>query len=181
MAMKKKIDAGTGVQFKFETVGQSLQGYYVGSFEHNGDYGQTQKHLFKNDKGLWTVFGQKHLIDMLNGIEPGILVRVTFAGNRPSKKKGFNPMKLFEIEYDEEDRLDASSVADAASGNEDGAESEYADASDEQETEEEEIQEPVRAAPVSRPAPKAAAPARPASNAISDAARARASALMPRK
>lgn len=178
MAFKKKIDIGNGEQFKFEQKGQALEGYYVGSFDHVGDYAPTKKHIFQTDKGLQTVFGQTHLTQLLEGISPGCLVRVTLTGTKKLKKG--NPMKLYELEYDEDQTMDVDAVAASSSQVADEEES-YEEEGNEDEGQEEVEEEPApkAARPAQRPA--AAAPARAASapkSTVSPEQRARANALL---
>lgn len=113
MAFIKKVDTGSGDIFKFENPGQNLTGIYLGSFEFQGDFAPTYKHLFKTDKGIKTVIGQTHLTSLLGDVQVGSLVRVTFAGTKKGKKG--NPMKTYELEIDDEYVADAADVAAAQS------------------------------------------------------------------
>lgn len=99
MAFKRKVD-GNGEQFKFENIGDSLTGVYLGSLDHEGNYGPTKKHLFKTEKGVKVVFGQKHLSDMLEGERTGTLMRITFESEKKGKKG--NPMKMYTLDIDDE-------------------------------------------------------------------------------
>lgn len=148
MAFRRKLDSSSGDVFKFEKVGQKLVGFYLGSFDHDGDYGPTKKHVFKTPKGMKVVFGQKHLTDLLTEGENvvGKLLEVAYIGDKPPAKgrKG-NPMKLFELGIDDEQVLDADEIPDAADMAEESTD-EYA-AAEEDETEEapevEEEEEPM--------------------------------------
>lgn len=181
MAFKKKLDSGSGEVVKFDSIGQSITGYYGGSFDYQGDYAPTKKHLFKldTDGTLVVVFGQTHLIGLLEGIVPGTLVRVTHTGVAPAKKKGQHPMKLFEVEYDDENVIDPSDMQASA---EDNGEPDY----EQEAAEEEPAPAPVSARPASRPAlasraPVAAAASKPAATAPSSEARARVQALLAKR
>lgn len=185
MAFKTAISAASGEQYKFEKIGQQVQGYYCGSFDHSGDYGDTKKHLIQTDKGMICIFGQKHLIQLLEGIQVGVMVIITYTALQPSKKKGFNPMKVFQVQYDEEDNLDNEALAAATAPAEDqGGEPGYegGDAGTEP-AEEPQQEEPAQ------PAPRAAAPRqqaqapkapaqRPTGTPISQAQKDRAAALL---
>jgi hypothetical protein len=140
MGFKKKIDTGQGEQFKFEKIGDQLEGYYVGSFDFEGDYGPTKKHCFQTSEGLAVVFGQTHLTQLLEGVEPSVLVRITLEGEKKPTKKGRRPMKLFGLEYDEEQRMDIGMVAAGASSGAQEPE-EYTEGSEEESTEEESAEE----------------------------------------
>ncbi len=175
MAMKKRVDTGNGEQFKFEEIGQELLGYYIGSFAFDGEYGPTLKHVFKTEKGLSVVFGQTHLTGLLEGLTPGVLTRVTLTGTKKVKKG--NPMKVYELEYDEDDAIDVESVAASTNSSEE-SEPEY------NEEESNEVEEP--AAPPARTAPRAsAAPAAarstPPKSSVTPEQRSRAAALLSKR
>lgn len=93
-APRIKTDAG-GDSFKFETIGTKLTGHYQGSVDHEGEYGPTKKHIFKTDKGIKVVFGQKQLTDLLATETPGVFMEVTFTGLKKGKKG--NPMKTYQL------------------------------------------------------------------------------------
>lgn len=108
MAMKRKADGGNGEQFKFETIGQSLKGIYVGSQEITGQYGPSIKHLFKTEKGLKAVFGQTHLTQLLQG-EEGKLVEATYVKDKPSKRG--RPMKSYTLDIDTDYQASSEELA----------------------------------------------------------------------
>lgn len=188
MAFKKQTDKGQGVQFVFDGEGSSLTGYYLGSFDFEGDYGPTKIHMFKNEDGVHSIFGQKQLMSLLADLtdKVGCNMRITYVGEKPNKKKGFHAMKLYELEYDEEDRMDdadLSEAAEAAQSQSDGDDEPQDEASAEEQGEPEKEQAPPKAAakPAARPAaPKAATPAAkpPARPQPSAEAKARTQALL---
>lgn len=108
MAFKRKQDTSSGDLFKFETVGQQLTGYYLGSFDYDGEYGPTKRHLFKTKKGTKVVMGQKHLTDLLADEKPGVLVQVTYESDKKVKKG--NPMKVYTLDIDDEQTLSADEI-----------------------------------------------------------------------
>lgn len=114
MAFKRKEDTGSGEQFKFEKVGQKLVGYYLGSFDFEGDFGPTKKHLFKTDKGVKIVFGQAHLTSLLTDaadpVPKGVLVQVTYEESKKTKKG--SPMKVYAVDIDDEQQLDSAEIPD---------------------------------------------------------------------
>jgi hypothetical protein len=110
MAFKRKQ---SGDIFKFETKGDSLTGYYLGSQDFQGDFGPTKKHLFKTETGVKIVIGQGYLTNLLTGsdpVAPGTLVRVTFEGTKKGKKG--NPMKVYDLEIDADQVLDSAEILD---------------------------------------------------------------------
>lgn len=132
---KKKIDVSGGEGFKFDNVGDTLTGFYLGSFPHEGNYAPTTKHLFKTERGILTIFGQRHLTSLLEGEKTGVLMQVTYSGTKASKKKGYAPMKMYELGIDASQSLDAAELGDAAEaanagqeedfGNDDGDDTTY--------------------------------------------------------
>lgn len=111
MAFRRKQDVGSGDQFKFEKVGQKLQGHYLGSFDHDGKYGPTKKHVFKTTKGIKVVFGQTHLTQLLEGEAAGPMMIATYVGDKKVQKG--NPMKEFTLDIDPDQVLDADELPDA--------------------------------------------------------------------
>lgn len=117
MAFVRKEDTGSGEQVKFENFGDSLTGIYLGSFEHEGKFGTTSKHLFKTDKGIKVVFGQRHLTELIAGTPIGSLVRVTYEKNKKVNKG--NPMKMYTLDVDDGGIADAETVIEALESLED--------------------------------------------------------------
>lgn len=150
MAFEALFDATNATPFKFEEIGTILEAYYMGSFDYEGDYGPTKKHIFKTaaDEPL-VVFGQKNLMQQLPTAQVGAMLRVTYTGDKPAAKKGQHPMKLFKIEQDRKNTTDVVSVKTETAPIED--DTGYANPSDDaDEVEDTVIDEPVL--------PRAAAP-----------------------
>lgn len=85
-------------------VGQSMEGYYLGSdtFEHNGD--ELTKHLFKNDDGETnSIVGSYVLNTELKQVEKGTRTRVTYNG-KGTNKRG-KPYHKWTVEFDDEDKV----------------------------------------------------------------------------
>lgn len=110
MAFKPVFDAGNAQVRKFESVGDSIEGYYMGSFDFEGDYGPNKKHVFQTAAGAEVVFGQAHLKQLLPSVKPGTMVRITLTGELAAKKKGRQPMKMFKIEQDTENTTEVAGV-----------------------------------------------------------------------
>lgn len=110
MAFKKVVAANNATVVKFENIGDVIEGYYLGSFDHVGDYGPTKKHLFQTKTGTVVVFGQKNLTDELPKFPVGSSLRVIYTSSLAPTKKGRHPMKLFEFEKDDTDNMDMTSV-----------------------------------------------------------------------
>lgn len=121
MAFETLFDASNATVFKFDNKGDELVGYYMGSFDHEGDYGPTKKHIFDTANGAVCVFGQRNLIQTLPTVKPGTMVRLTYTSDLEPKAKGRQPMKLFKFEQDRKNtrevagvELEATAAADVA-------------------------------------------------------------------
>lgn len=101
MAFKPVFDASNASPFKFDNKGAVLEGRYKGSFDYQGDYGPTKKHIFETSKGAQVVFGQRNLMQVLPSVKPGTMVRITYKDDLAPTKKGRQSMKLFTVEQDE--------------------------------------------------------------------------------
>lgn len=145
MAFIRKQDNGGGEQFKFEKQGQTLTGWYLGSFDHTGDFGPTKKHLFKLQTGqIKVVFGQTHLTQLLcDAVDPiptGALVQVTFSESKKMKKG--NPMKMYTVDVDADSICSVDDLAAVSRESDD-----YSDESDDETQADEVITAPAKAAP----------------------------------
>ncbi len=150
MAFKRKTDTTSGEQYKFDAVGQQLTGYYLGSHDHDGDYGPTKKHLFKTAKGVKVVFGQRHLTDLLAGEAIGTLMQITYVGDKKMKKG--NPMKQYTLDIDTDNTLDSDEVTaaqEASQESEEGGTAGFDEEPSEIEDEEPPMDE-VKTAPVKK-------------------------------
>jgi hypothetical protein len=157
MAYEPLFDATNATPFKFETVGTVLEGHYMGSFDYQGDYGPTKKHIFDTESGAVVVFGQRNLMQQLPGAKVGAMVEITYTGDKQSDKKGRQPMKLFKIRQDKKNTREVSGVEFNAPQVDDDVTDTDVDAPDTIED-------------IAPPPARAAAPAKPA--AAPDAARA---------
>lgn len=110
MAFETLFDAGNASVKKFESIGDQIEGRYMGSFDFEGDYGPNKKHVFNTSEGAVVVFGQAHLKQLLPLVKPGTMVRVTLTGEKAALKKGRHPMKLFTIEQDKTDFVEVAGV-----------------------------------------------------------------------
>lgn len=110
MAFETLFDASNGTIYKFENKGDQLEGYFMGSFDYQGDYGPTKRHVFSTPEGAVIVFGQKHLMQLLPQIKVGTMVRLTYIDDLAPKKKGQHPMKLFKPEQDRKNVIEVNGV-----------------------------------------------------------------------
>lgn len=176
MAFETLFDASTATSFKFEKVGDVLEAFYMGSFDHTGDYGPTQKHLFKAaDGGALIIFGQRNLMQQLPTAKVGYMTRITYNGDKASTVKGRQPMKLFVIQQDKKNTTEVSGVDFTPTDDVTGS-SDYQTPSQT----EFDLDDDTETTPADEPAaPRAAAP-RQAAKAPDAAAQARVQALLNR-
>lgn len=110
MAYETLFDASNATPVKFEKQGDSVEGYFMGSADHTGDYGPTKKHIFKTEQGAVVIFGQRNLMQQLPTAKVGWKTLITYTGDKPSAKKGFHAMKLFVIKQDPKDTIEVAGV-----------------------------------------------------------------------
>lgn len=111
MGFEALFDASNGTAFKFESKGAVLEGYYMGSFDYEGDYGPTKKHVFKTGTGeALVVFGQRNLMQQLPLATVGAMLKITYTDDLPPRKKGQQPMKKFFIQQDKGNRTEVVGV-----------------------------------------------------------------------
>ena len=106
MAVKTMVDSSSAAQFKFERIGQTLKGYLVASEEFPLNGKLVKKHIFKNEKGLVGVLGSKNLNDkiatLISQFGLGLWVEATYSSSMKTKQP--QPMKVFTVAYDEDNR-----------------------------------------------------------------------------
>lgn len=166
MAFKRKLDTGSGEGFKFETIGQKLTGFYLGTFPFDGSFGPTVKHLFKTTNGkIVSVIGQKHLSGLLESETAGPLMQITYTADKKGKKG--NPMKMYTVDIDTDQTVPVDELPHSI---EESSEPDYGDEPMDVADEEEAMDE-VKTAPARSIAPKT-------NIANSEAAKARVAALL---
>lgn len=82
--------------FKFENVGDKLEGKLVG-VEDGQTYGNKVYKIETEDKKILTVFGTSVLMTKMSTIKLGDQIMIEFAEVKPSEKKGFNDTKMFNV------------------------------------------------------------------------------------
>lgn len=101
MAFKRKVDSGGGDVVKFEKIGDSVQGTYLGAqLDPNGKFGPALKHVLSTPKGTKVIFSKPNsqLSSLLMG-EEGRDVIITFENTKASGKG--NPTKIYAIDIDD--------------------------------------------------------------------------------
>lgn len=149
MAFKKILRTDSANQFKFDKVGAQIKGHYLTTMLLEIDGREVKKHVFQTEKGMLSCLGNYDLNDQLSQINPGTYVEIEFVGTK-ALKKGKQAMKLFEVNYDDENVVDVADVqtaSPAAEAEEDGeAYAAEAESEAEEELEEEQDKAPARVA-----------------------------------
>lgn len=89
----------------FEDVGDFYEGTYVSMkkvpfTDERGTRLAPLYTLLPEDGDPIGVWGSPMLEDMMNQVGTGQFVRITYTGTRAAKKKGFSPMKVYEVEVE---------------------------------------------------------------------------------
>lgn len=114
MAFKKlepKGSDGFADKFKFDKVGVSLTGHYLGSEVIDISGKAVLKHTFKTTDGqLVAPLGSTDLNRQLEHVSPGSMLRVTLAEEKKIKGRPV-AMKVFSVEIDESASIEVKSPA----------------------------------------------------------------------
>ena len=89
------LEAGV---FKFEEIGDSIEGTYMGSGRQTVSGDLTTRHDFETKTGPMFFWGSTVLDGRLRLAAMGDYVRVTYIGNTEQTYKGGNPAKLYSVE-----------------------------------------------------------------------------------
>lgn len=114
MAYKTKFNgtADSAIQLgdKNNPVKASIEGYYLGT-KNTPDtgYGPGKLHIFQTQEGNVGVWGKTNSNRLLTQDHVGQMVTLTFTGMGP-KTKGKNPAYQYELQYDDENTIDTSSI-----------------------------------------------------------------------
>lgn len=104
MAFQRKSKNGfDGDKYKFETAGQELLGYFLGTQEISIKGKPVKRHSFKTASGVVSTLGSTNLNEGLAECSPGLMTRVTFDGEVRTEKG--NRFKKFTVDQDDEDIL----------------------------------------------------------------------------
>lgn len=97
----------------------NAEGYYLGNRVVKGSkYGDSTLHFFQTAKGNLGVWGKTNLNNKLAAVNPGTMIRVTYAGLKSTKN---GDMHSYKVEVDADNTIDVESLeADALEGNSDG-------------------------------------------------------------
>ncbi len=116
----------------------SVEGYYLGNRKvdsKKSKNGFAYIHFFQTPKGNVGVWGKTDLDRKLLGVEPGTMVRATFAGMKPTPN---GDMYTYKVEQDTDERIEvdlASNNTESESTSEEEGRGEEEEAEEEQEEE----------------------------------------------
>lgn len=99
--MRKRAVELTETWNKDLNKGDALEGEYIKSEKFDGKYGTTEKYVIKtNDGKMMGVFASASLTNQFKNIPEGSYVWITYEGEEVSKNG--RPVKVYEVEYDDE-------------------------------------------------------------------------------
>lgn len=132
------------------------EGYYLGKRVVKGNkYGDSTIHFLQTAKGNLGVWGKTNLNNKLGSVEPGTMIRITYAGLKSTNN---GDMHSYKVELDETNTIDVSGLSgkatEAFDSNE--AESDYndSDAPSYDDQDEEVVEASVRTATIAGKTPK---------------------------
>lgn len=99
--MRKKAIEITKTWNKDLTPGATLEGKYIKKEIFDGKYGATEKYVIETIEGeKMGVFSSASLANQFNQVPEGAYVWITYKGEEVSKNG--RPVKVYEVEYDDE-------------------------------------------------------------------------------
>lgn len=107
MAFKKKPsgDSGDAEKFKFEKVGDMVEGHLVQAGTITLEDKDVMKYVVQKEGGERVGFlGSFKLDEGLKGMPLGTMIRVTYI--KKERLKGGKTLKMFDIEYDDENVIE---------------------------------------------------------------------------
>lgn len=130
---------------EFSKPNQAFDGHFLGTNKFQGNYGPSTAHIFLGEDGkTHCIYGTKVLDDLMSEIAIGTHTWVVYKGKK--KTKNGNMAKIWDVEFDSEDVLDADTLAAAT------ALAESEDSEDEAEEDEAEETAPADEQPVAKSA-----------------------------
>lgn len=92
---KKNWEKKESTIFKFEKVGDSIEGLLVGR-EEGKNFGN-QVYKIKKGEVVYTVFSTTVMTSSMADVMIGEEVKIVYMGEKENEKKGQNPIKIFEV------------------------------------------------------------------------------------
>lgn len=88
---------------------KQVEGYYLGAKDVTGSFGEAKLHIFQTGTGSVGVWGKTDLNHKLTLKRVGEMCLVTFKG-MSNPQKGRRPAYLYELKYDDENRIDVGTL-----------------------------------------------------------------------
>lgn len=99
--MRKKAIELTKTWNKDLAKGDTLEGVFIKTEKFDGKYGTTEKYVVQTPAGeMMGVFASASLTNQFKNIPEGSYVWITYNGEEVSKSG--RPVKVYEVEYDDE-------------------------------------------------------------------------------
>lgn len=98
--MRKKAIELTNTWNKDLTIGDKLEGVYIKKEIFDGKYGSTEKYVIDVNGEKFGVFSSASLANQFKNIPEGSYVWIEYKGEETSKNG--RPVKVYEVEYDDE-------------------------------------------------------------------------------
>ena len=99
--MRKKAIELTKTWNKDLAKGDTLEGVFIKTEKFDGKYGTTEKYIVQTPTGeMMGVFASASLTNQFKNIPEGSYVWITYNGEEVSKSG--RPVKVYEVEYDDE-------------------------------------------------------------------------------
>lgn len=92
MGEYKKIES---VVLRLDNEGDYIEGTLVS--KEAGDFNNKKYKIKKEDGSLVTLFGTTMLDDLMSTVKIDQQIKIVNTGEKESKKKGQNPMRLFDV------------------------------------------------------------------------------------
>lgn len=113
MALKEMIRSDDAQHFKFEKIGDSISGHYIGQEEILVKGSPKTKYLMQTASGLMSFLESTDLKRNINTLTSqhglGFFLKITYIDNVRGKNP--LPMKKFSFQYDEENRVESAVVS----------------------------------------------------------------------
>lgn len=118
MAYKTKFDGSTNEAIQLGGINPktqkenptSIEGYFLGTRDTDGEYGPGKLHIFQTEKGTVGVWGKARLNGLLTSELVGQMVLVTFTGMVAPTKKGRKPAYGYEVQHDNDNVIDTTGI-----------------------------------------------------------------------
>ena len=99
--MRKKAIEITKTWNKDLKAGDSLEGVFIKTEEHEGQFGISEKYVIQTKDGeMYGVYASASLANQFKNVPVGSYVWITYKGEETTKSG--RPVKVYEVEYDDD-------------------------------------------------------------------------------